>query len=61
MHTSTEVLEHSAAVQVGEEMKAKGWDFAFLIKPAALHFCFTLQVRPPLALSRMNVLTRLTG
>lgn len=30
-------------MQLGELLSKAGWTYSFLIKPAALHFCFTLQ------------------
>jgi hypothetical protein len=30
-------------MQLGEVLSSKGWNYAYLIKPAALHFCFTMQ------------------
>ena len=30
-------------LQLGDILSQKGWSFSHLIKPAGLHFCFTLQ------------------
>ena len=39
--TAADTLRH--VLQLGELLAAKGWNYGFLIKPPALHFCFTLQ------------------